>query len=210
MRKVVLSGIEYSIKYSIRQFFVFEGLAQKRYEGKTLSEDYLLFYSNLIANNKEFTLGLDAFIEALKLDESPYTIFSEFLMQWSRVNAQFQNADNDQEKEIEDNGDGVTELYAVIVGKGGISPSYFLDRMTWYEVDACLDAIDYRERTGWEQIRMLGYITAQAHSTKALKYSDIIRFDWDKKEKANVQVDLSEATALKERVKKRENELNKR
>ena len=94
--------------------------------------------------------------------------------------------------------------------KGGISPSYFLDRMSWFEVDACLTGIDSKERVSWEQTRALGYITAQSHSTKEIKYSDVMRFYWDKKRDAdNVQADLSKLLDLKERVKTRENELNK-
>ena len=93
--------------------------------------------------------------------------------------------------------------------KGGISPSYFLDRMSWFEVDACLNGIDSKERVSWEQTRALGYIIAQSHSTKEIKYSDVMRFHWDKKRDAdNVQADLSKLLDLKERVKMRENELN--
>ena len=99
-------------------------------------------------------------------------------------------------------------MYSIIVGKGGISPSYFLDRMSWFEVDSCLRGIEYKERISWEQTRMLGYITAQSHSTKALKYSDIIRFDWDEEQKSASTIDFDLVDKLKERVKMRETELN--
>lgn len=70
-------------------------------------------------------------------------------------------------------------LYALIVVQCGIPPDYFLDRMQWYEVDACLKGLGMSERVSWEQTRYICYITAQVNSRKQLKPSDIIRFEWD-------------------------------
>ncbi|MDR1335245.1 MAG: hypothetical protein LBK22_00260 [Tannerella sp.] len=70
-------------------------------------------------------------------------------------------------------------LYAVIVVQCGISPDYFLDRMQWYEVDACLKGLGLSERAGWEQTRYICYVTAQVNSRKQLKPSDILGFGWD-------------------------------
>lgn len=81
--------------------------------------------------------------------------------------------------------------------------------MTWHEVDACLRGISYRERAGWEQARMIGYITAQAHSSKDIKYTDIMKFDWDKEIDCNVKsLDIMSIENLKERMRLRELELN--
>ena len=96
----------------------------------------------------------------------------------------------------------------MIVGKGNVSAAYFLDRMTWFEVDACLRGIEYRERASWEQARMIGYITAQSHSSKEMKYTDVIQFDWDEKESIP-EFDFKQMADLKERMKIREAELNK-
>ena len=88
MKTVVLFGVEYCIKYSIRQFFVFEGLAGRKFEGVTLLDDYLLFYSNLIANNESFDLDFDTFIDAVELDKSLLVSFSKLMLQWAKVNGQ--------------------------------------------------------------------------------------------------------------------------
>ena len=93
MKTVVVSGIAYSIKYSIRQFFVFEGLAGRKFEGKTLLDDYLLFYSNLIANNESFDLDFDAFVSAVELDQSILGSFSELMLQWVKVDGQYKSED---------------------------------------------------------------------------------------------------------------------
>ena len=90
MKTVVLFGIEYSIKYSIRQFFIFEHLTKQRFEGKTLLNDYMLFYCNILANNPACLIDFKQFLEAVELDKSLYATFSELMLQWANVNGQFE------------------------------------------------------------------------------------------------------------------------
>jgi hypothetical protein len=61
----------------------------------------------------------------------------------------------------------------------GIQPDYFLDKMQWYEVDACLNGLENKNKDSWEQTRFLSYITAQVNSSKKLKPTDILSFKWD-------------------------------
>ena len=72
-------------------------------------------------------------------------------------------------------------LYAVVVVQCGISPDYFLDRMQWYEVEACLKGLELSERTGWEQTRYICYLVAQVNSSRQIKPSDVLKFEWDGK-----------------------------
>ena len=76
----------------------------------------------------------------------------------------------------------ISELYSVIVVVCGISPSYFLDEMQMYEIDACLDGMSMCYKQDWEQCRMITYMIAQTNSTKKLKPSDIMSFAWDKED----------------------------
>jgi len=80
----------------------------------------------------------------------------------------------------------------------GINPDYFLDRMQWYEVDSCLEGLRNKEKTGWEQTRFLGFITAQTQSTKQLKPTDILSFDWD-----NVSKETTVTNEDRERLKEK-------
>ena len=64
----------------------------------------------------------------------------------------------------------------------GIDPDYFLDRMKWYEVEACIKGLENKNKASWEQCRFLSYIIAQVNSTKKLKPTDILSFTWDKEE----------------------------
>ena len=76
----------------------------------------------------------------------------------------------------------VRELYARVVGEGGVHPSYFLDKMTFAEVVTFLDGLNRRNREGWEQTRVIAHVIAQANSTKQLEASDILRFPWDEEQ----------------------------
>lgn len=68
--------------------------------------------------------------------------------------------------------------------------------MEWYEVDSCLEGLRNKNKTGWEQTRFLGYITAQIQSTKKIKPTDILSFDWDK------EVDSKESVITKEDIER--------
>jgi len=84
----------------------------------------------------------------------------------------------------------------------GINPDYFLDRMEWYEVDSCLKGLSNKNKTGWEQTRFLGFITAQTQSTKKLKPTDILSFEWDQlSENKETTITNNDIERLKEKAK---------
>ena len=105
----------------------------------------------------------------------------------------------------------IRELYARVVGEGGIAPDYFLDRMTLTEVRYFLEGLGRRNRESWEQTRIIAYVIAQANSTKQLKQSDILRFPWDEAkedEKKRTSVTDEEVKRLRAKAKLIEKEMN--
>lgn len=40
----------------------------------------------------------------------------------------------------------------------------------------------YRSKENWEQARLVAYLIAQTHSTKKLKLTDIMEFQWERKD----------------------------
>lgn len=72
--------------------------------------------------------------------------------------------------------------------------------MQSYEVESILDGFEYKQRTAWEQSRMISYVTAQCNSSKKLKPQDIIRFPWDD-EKDEV-VDWDGLTEMRKQIEK--------
>ena len=76
----------------------------------------------------------------------------------------------------------IEEIYSLVVVESGIDPDYFLDEMKWYEVEACIKGLENKNKASWEQCRFISYIIAQVNSTKKLKLTDILSFNWDKEE----------------------------
>lgn len=76
MRKIIIKEKEYKLAYNLRSLFVYEEMSGKPYTGSRSIENYLLMYAMLQANNDEFSLSFDEFIEACDNDMS---LFSEFV-----------------------------------------------------------------------------------------------------------------------------------
>ena len=86
----------------------------------------------------------------------------------------------------------------------------FLDKMKMYELNWLLPSLYYSTKQQLESTRFIAYMIAQSQSTKQLKVTDIMTFEWDKKskEKANNIPTKEEIEKLKAKVKAREKEIN--
>ena len=73
---ITIKDKEYKLKYTLRALFIFEQATGKAFKMETLTDQYLLFYCILAANNENMVLTFEDFIDAL--DEDP-TIMIEFL-----------------------------------------------------------------------------------------------------------------------------------
>lgn len=68
MKKISINGKDYNIKYTIRSLFIFEQITGKSFAINTLLDNYVFFYSMLIACNNDDVLTWDEFIDALDND----------------------------------------------------------------------------------------------------------------------------------------------
>lgn len=68
MKKISINGKDYNIKYTIRSLFIFEQITGKSFAINTLLDNYVFFYSMLIACNNDDVLTWDEFIDALDAD----------------------------------------------------------------------------------------------------------------------------------------------
>lgn len=73
--------------------------------------------------------------------------------------------------------------------------------MTFGEVEAFLTGFNRRNREAWERTRVIGYIIAQANSTKKLEQTDILRFPWDNESETNKDTQVSDEEMLRLREK---------
>lgn len=72
MKTITIRNKEYKIKYTIRALFIYEQITGHSFEAKSLMDNYVFFYSMIVANNMDDFLKWDDFLDAL--DEDPSLI----------------------------------------------------------------------------------------------------------------------------------------
>ncbi len=77
--KVVIDGKEYAIAYSFRMYFMYERITGEAFKGGLLSSIAVLFYSALLANNEDFPLTFEQFVDALDENTSLLDEFNHFV-----------------------------------------------------------------------------------------------------------------------------------
>lgn len=89
----------------------------------------------------------------------------------------------------------------------GISPEYFLDEMSFEEMGVLLKANREKERRVWERNRIGWFYSLIAPGfSKSKKPTDLIQFDWEKKEKKEKYISKEQ---VEKRVKQVEKWLNR-
>ena len=92
MKTIKINNIDYKVKYTIRALFIFEQITGKSFSVKTLLDNYIFFYSMILANNPDNILDWDEFIDAL--DNQP-----SLLNELAKVNEDYLNKDSIFNKE---------------------------------------------------------------------------------------------------------------
>ena len=96
MKTISLNGKDLSLKYTLRAFFVFESISGYPFQFGKLLDEYILFYSFLLANNESFTMEFDEFIDSC---ESDLTLFNQFkTLLLDEIKLRSQSAGNDVKK----------------------------------------------------------------------------------------------------------------
>ena len=97
MKTISLNGKDFSLKYTLRAFFVFESISGYPFQFGKLLDEYILFYSFLIASNKDsFNMEFDEFIELCENDLTLFEQFKEFIL--DEIKLRSQSAGNDVKK----------------------------------------------------------------------------------------------------------------
>ena len=88
----------------------------------------------------------------------------------------------------------------------GMSPKEFYDYLPkyfWLKLEGNIEAENLKERKEWERLRWQTTLLLNVHMSKnkTLKPTDLIEFEWDKKD---VEVDFEQLKAKAEFIKKME------
>ena len=99
MNKIEINGKQYNIKYTIRALFIFEQISGKSFKLESLLDNYLLFYSMILACNKDNVLTWDEFIDAVDNDPQLLVKLNEAVEAQQKQDAIFNHdEDNDPQK----------------------------------------------------------------------------------------------------------------
>jgi hypothetical protein len=94
----------------------------------------------------------------------------------------------------------------MLVVSGGISPDYFLDEMTTWEIEGVLKAIESERRNDWERCRLSGFWQLLSMGAKLKSPKDLITFTWEKNEESqisnSIDADNQEVKLTKEEMAK--------
>jgi hypothetical protein len=94
MKTITIKKQDYVLKYTLRAFFIFENFTGRQFAFGRMLDEYLLFYSILLANNKDtFLMSFDEFVEACDSDPSLFASFKEFFVKQIELLEQAADAD---------------------------------------------------------------------------------------------------------------------
>ena len=97
MKTISLNGKDFSLKYTLRAFFVFESISGYPFQCGKMLDEFLLFYSFLLASNQElFKMEFEEFIELCENDLTLFEQFKEFIL--DEIKLRSQSAGNDVKK----------------------------------------------------------------------------------------------------------------
>lgn len=96
--EITIQEKTYKIKYSIRALFVFEQLTGKSFSLDSLMNQYVFFYSMLLANNPECTLTFDQFIDECDENNIIVTELQKYISDVFAKQAQLVKPEDDSKK----------------------------------------------------------------------------------------------------------------
>lgn len=79
MKEITLNNKVYKVKYTIRALFIFEQITGKSFKLETLLDNYVFYYSIILANNPDNVIDWDEFIDALDNDPKILEEFGKVL-----------------------------------------------------------------------------------------------------------------------------------
>lgn len=102
MKQITINGTEYNIKYTLRSLFIFEQITGKPFKIENLLDNYIFFYSMLLACNseKENIITWDEFIDALDADPTLFTKINDAVEEQQQKDDLFQKDEDDNKNDV--------------------------------------------------------------------------------------------------------------
>ena len=98
-------------------------------------------------------------------------------------------------------------MYAICVSMG-VSPSYFMDEMEIFELEAIIKQYENKFKENWHQTRIIAHSIYNYQATKPIEYTDVLKFPWDNQEEEDIEIDEINLDELRKYAIEMENKLN--
>ena len=97
-------------------------------------------------------------------------------------------------------------MYSLVVGEGGCSPEYFFRKMGVAEAADFIKGMRRRERSAWEQTRLLATTVAKLMGAK--DYELQLPWDEEREEEEHEETSAEELERLREKAREMERIMN--
>lgn len=91
MKEIEINGKNYKLKYTIRSLFIWEQITGKSFKIENMLDNYIFFYSMILANNPDETLDWDTFLDALDADPTLFKKMSDIIEEQQKKDNLFTN-----------------------------------------------------------------------------------------------------------------------
>lgn len=96
MKEIEINGKNYKLKYTVRSLFIFEQITGKSFKIENLLDNYLFFYSMILANNKDDILDWDDYINAMDEDPTLFKRMSDIIEEQQKKDNLFSNEEKNK------------------------------------------------------------------------------------------------------------------
>lgn len=98
MKTITINGTEYNIKYTIRALFIFEQITGKAFKLESLLDNYIFFYSMILANNTDKVLDWDDYLDAIDSNPKLFAEMTDIVADEQNKNKVFDKEENKEKK----------------------------------------------------------------------------------------------------------------
>ena len=96
MKEIEINGKNYKLKYTIRSLFIWEQITGKSFKIEKMLDNYLFFYSMILANNPDEILEWDDYINAMDEDPTLLKRMSDIIEEQQKKDNLFTNEEKDK------------------------------------------------------------------------------------------------------------------
>lgn len=96
MKEIEINGKNYKLKYTIRSLFIWEQITGKSFKIENMLDNYLFFYSMILANNPDEILEWDDYLNAMDEDPTLFKRMSDIIEEQQKKDNLFTTEEKDK------------------------------------------------------------------------------------------------------------------